>query len=412
MHTSSSWIRKSSELTLKYFVRSSRSVPYSITKILLNLLSIKKWFHLSRISGTLASMICYLRSIQIKRTSLREHLLLSSIEQTLVLEEEPAKKPKRAKHPEPAKKSAPAKKDVSFKKPSRKQLTGVQIRDTLDVFVSKKKAPTTTNRSKGIDLLSKAALLEDVQMKKVPDELQDKTTGTNEGTSIIPRAPDVPKDQSESENESWGESVDNDDSNKDDNDDDGNNDASDDERTESDDDQNDDDNEEEYEDEYVRTPINYESTDDENEHMNAEEYDCINEELYKDVYIKLKDVEHGEEGKGYAEKTDVGHDDVTQETTYDQVEDDTHVTVIVAYTEVPLQSSSISSDFATQYLNLDNVPPTNNEIISMMNVDVRHEEPSNQTTSLLTIPVTVIPQTLKAVATTIPPHIPPVTPLP
>ncbi|GJV84280.1 hypothetical protein Tco_1524178 [Tanacetum coccineum] len=298
-----------------------------------------------------------------------------------LIEEEPAKKPKRAKHHEPTKKSAPAKKDVSFKKPSRKQLTGVQIRVTLDVSVSKKKAPTTTNKSKGIDLLSKAALLEDV-----PDELQDKTTGTNEGTSIIPGVPDVPKDQSESENESWGESVDNDDSNKDDNDDDGNNDASNDERTESDNDQNDNDNEEEYQDEYVRTPINYESTDDENKHVNAEEYDCISEELYKDVYVKLKDVEHGEEGKGYAEKTHK--------------------------TEVPLQSSSVSSDFATQYLNLDNVPPANNEIISMMNVDVRHEEPSNQTPSLLTIPVTVIPETSKAVATTIPPHIPPVTPLP
>ncbi|GJW04471.1 hypothetical protein Tco_1563327 [Tanacetum coccineum] len=49
----------------------------------------------------------------------------SSKKQTLVLEEEPAKKPKRAKHPKPTKKSAPAKKDVSSKKPSRKQSTGV-----------------------------------------------------------------------------------------------------------------------------------------------------------------------------------------------------------------------------------------------------------------------------------------------
>ncbi|GJX94754.1 hypothetical protein Tco_0349340 [Tanacetum coccineum] len=56
-------------------------------------------------------------------------------------------------------------------------------------------------------------------------------------------------------------------------------------------------------------------------------------------------------------------------------------------TEVPLQSSSVSSDFTTQFLNFNNVLPTDNEIISMMNVDVRHEEPSNQTPSLLTIPV-------------------------
>ncbi|GKF03283.1 hypothetical protein Tco_0030206 [Tanacetum coccineum] len=79
MHTSSSWISKSFELTLKYFVRSSRSVPDSLTKILLNLHLMKKWFHLSRISGTLASVTCYLRSIQIKCTRPGEHLLMSSI---------------------------------------------------------------------------------------------------------------------------------------------------------------------------------------------------------------------------------------------------------------------------------------------------------------------------------------------
>ncbi|GKA16732.1 hypothetical protein Tco_0696569 [Tanacetum coccineum] len=165
-------------------------------------------------SGTLASVICYLRSIHIKCTSPGEHLLLSSIgaslgspqmidkaiqdskaykiylaiatredtpkkarkfkkiaspskKQTLVLEEEPRKKPKRTKHHEPTKKSALAKKDISSKKPSRKQSTGVQIKDTPGVSVSKKKAPATTDRSKGIDLLFKAALLEDAQMKKV-----------------------------------------------------------------------------------------------------------------------------------------------------------------------------------------------------------------------------------------------------
>ncbi|GJY25973.1 retrovirus-related pol polyprotein from transposon TNT 1-94, partial [Tanacetum coccineum] len=86
--------------------------------------------------------------------------------ETIVLEEEPAKKPKRAKHPELAKKSAP-KKDVSSKNPSRKQSTSVQIRNNPGVFVSKKKAPAITNISKGIDLLFEAALLEDAQIKKV-----------------------------------------------------------------------------------------------------------------------------------------------------------------------------------------------------------------------------------------------------
>nr|GEV92106.1 retrovirus-related Pol polyprotein from transposon TNT 1-94 [Tanacetum cinerariifolium] len=157
-----------------------------------------------------------------------------------------ADEPKRAKHPEPAKNYAPAKKDVSSKKPSRKQLTDVQFRDTPNASVSKKKALATTDRSKGIDLLSEAALLEDAQMKKVLeqskrethffqasgsgdgvgsqpkvlDELHDKTISTNKGTSTKPWVFDVPKDQSESENESWEESGDDDDSNDDDNDDD------------------------------------------------------------------------------------------------------------------------------------------------------------------------------------------------
>nr|GEW32536.1 retrovirus-related Pol polyprotein from transposon TNT 1-94 [Tanacetum cinerariifolium] len=233
---------------------------------------------------------------------------------TLVLEDKPAKKPKGAKHHEPAKKSTHAKKDVSSKKPSRKKSTGVQIKDTQDVSVSKKKASATTNRSKGIDLLSESALLEDAHMKKVHYELQDKTIGIYEVTGTVSGVLNVPKDQSESENESWGESGDdNDDSNDDDvsddagnkydNDDDGGDNDSDDDRTESDKDENpnlnqkEDDIEEEYEDEYVHTPSSHESTDDENEHVNEEEYDRIDEKLYKDVNVKLKHADHGEEGK-------------------------------------------------------------------------------------------------------------------
>nr|GEX27366.1 hypothetical protein [Tanacetum cinerariifolium] len=187
-----------------------------------------------------------------------------------------------------------------------------------------------------------------VSQPKIPDELQVKTTGTNKGTGTIPGFPDVPKDQSKSENESWGESRDDDDDNNDDDsDDDGN-----------DDDSNDDNDDDKEKDDYVRNLVNYESTNDENKHVDEEEY----EELYKDVNVRLKDVEHGEEGKGDAEKTDVGHDDVTQETTCDQAKNDAHVTLIAA---------------------LDN------EIISMMNIDVHHEELSTLTPSLLIIPVTV-----------------------
>ncbi|GJU52110.1 hypothetical protein Tco_1221665 [Tanacetum coccineum] len=43
---------------------------------------------------------------------------------------------------------------------------------------------------------------------KVPNEFQDKTNGTDEGTSTKLLVPDVPNYQSESENESWGDSSD------------------------------------------------------------------------------------------------------------------------------------------------------------------------------------------------------------
>ncbi|GKE14248.1 hypothetical protein Tco_1421825 [Tanacetum coccineum] len=253
-----------------------------------------------------------------------------------VLEEEPAEKPKQAKKP--------------AKKSTTMPMAGVVIRYTPGVSVSKKKTPAKVDKGKGIDLLSEVALLEAAQLKKtlkksklethklhasgsgegvgsqpkVLDKSEDKTTVTNEGIGTKPRVPYVPKYQSESENESWENSED-DDSNDDDsddisNDDDddvdsdagGDNKASDSEKTNSDEDENPylnlkDDKEEEYEEEYVHTLENYEFTDDE------EEY----EELYKDVNVRLGDVEHGEEGKEDAEKTDVGHDDGTQETTYE-----------------------------------------------------------------------------------------------
>ncbi|GKG31440.1 hypothetical protein Tco_0426390, partial [Tanacetum coccineum] len=139
------------------------------------------------------------------------------------------------------------------------------------------------------------------------------------------------------------------------------------------------DDEEEYEEEYVCTPDSVEFTDDD------EEY----EELYKDVNVRLRATKHEEEGKGDAEMKDDGHDDDTQQTTYEQVKDDEHVILTTVHdtqkTEVPLQSSFVSSDFANQFLNSDNVPPTNTEFVSIMNVKVRHEEPSTQTPPPLNI---------------------------
>ncbi|GKA18924.1 hypothetical protein Tco_0698839, partial [Tanacetum coccineum] len=67
--------------------------------------------------------------------------------------------------------------------------------------VSKKKAPTTTKKSKGIDLLSEAALLKEAQLKKVLKRSRRETTihqegGSSDGASFKPEVPDEPKGKS------------------------------------------------------------------------------------------------------------------------------------------------------------------------------------------------------------------------
>ncbi|GJV03472.1 hypothetical protein Tco_1337041 [Tanacetum coccineum] len=339
------------------------------------------------ISVTLASVICYLQSTQIKCTSLGEHLLLSStgtvkfvsktqdcqIYGALIPEEminqdikdskayktyldfatrkaTPKKARKFKKVASPSKKLSPVLEEEPTEKSKRAKkhaktsttvpTTGVVIRDTLGVSVSKKKAPTKVDRGKGMDLLSEAALLEDAQLKKTLKKSKLEThklheSGSGDGVGSQPKVPNEKQDKT------TGNSED-DDSHDDDSD----NASNDDDDVDSDADEK-----------YIRTSDNYEFTDDD------EEY----EELYKDVNVRLKDTEHEEEGKGDAEITDAGRDDNTQQTTYEQVKDDEHVC---------------------------------------------YEEPSTQNPSLLTILVTVILETLTAAAPIIPLTIPLITYLP
>ncbi|GJV31483.1 hypothetical protein Tco_1391883 [Tanacetum coccineum] len=119
-----------------------------------------------------------------------------------------------------------------------------------------------------------------------------------------------------------------------------------------------DDEEETQEDEFVYTPKNYVPTDD-------EEYECINKEMYDDVNVVLKDAETADERKDDeemtdTEKVDAKNENINQEVIGDQVNDDAQAIVTDALatqkTEVPLQSSSISSNYATKFLNFDNIP--------------------------------------------------------
>ncbi|GJS29255.1 hypothetical protein Tco_0489875 [Tanacetum coccineum] len=297
----------------------------------------------------------------------------------------PKKARKFKKHASPSKKKdlvaieEPAEKPI--KKPAaRRQSTSVQIKDTPGVSALNNKAPAKTERSKGIKLL----------MKRLPKEANKKQT-------FIKRVPQGDGD--------------------DDNDDDDQ--QSDDEQNVSDNPRTSDDEEETHEDEFVHTPENYVPTDDEN--VDDKEYGCINKEMYDDVNVELKDAETADEGKGDegmidVEKVDAENENVNQEVIGDQVNDDAQATATAALatqkTEVPLQSSSISSDYATKFLKFDNILSTNTEIISMMDIKVQHEDPSSQTSPLLIVPVSVITEFLAAPAITIPPPIPPFIPLP
>nr|GEW71161.1 retrovirus-related Pol polyprotein from transposon TNT 1-94 [Tanacetum cinerariifolium] len=282
---------------------------------------------------------------------------LPSRKLSLLLKEEPVEKPKQAR--KPAKKSTTV------------PTASVAIRDTLSEFVLKKKTLAKFDRGKGMDLLSDG---------DSDDDDSDEVTNDDDEDDV---ESDADKDKEASESEKT-------DSNKDKN---------------LNLNQNDDEEEEENKEKYVRTPDGFEFNDDD------EEY----EELYNVVNVKLTYTENEEEGKRDEEITDSGHDKSTQQTTYEQVKDDEHVTITTLHdtqnTKVPLQSLFVSSDFANQILNLDNAPPTDSEVISMMNVQVRHEEPSTQTSPLLNIPVTVILETSSAARSTIPQTIPPITPL-
>nr|GEZ24675.1 hypothetical protein [Tanacetum cinerariifolium] len=139
--------------------------------------------------------------------------------------------------------------------------------------------------AKKLNARRQAALLKEDQMKKDIKRTKRETNihqagGSSEGAGLELEVPDEPK----------GKSID---INSDDDDDDQ---QGDDERTESDDDKSVDlnkidDEEEIQEDKFVHTPEDYVPTDDETNNVDDEEYDRINDEMYNDVNVVLKDAE-------------------------------------------------------------------------------------------------------------------------
>ncbi|GKC16810.1 hypothetical protein Tco_1013592, partial [Tanacetum coccineum] len=113
------------------------------------------------------------------------------------------------------------------------------------------------------------------------------------------------------------------------------------------------------------------------EKLDEEEDDEVTKELYKDVNVNL--------GNEDAKMTNA-------ESGFEQEEEDAHVTLTAVHdaqkTEGLMQSSSVSSDFIEKLLNFENVSPADNEIASLIDTTVRHEETSSQTSTLVTVPIT------------------------
>ncbi|GKA20026.1 hypothetical protein Tco_0699941 [Tanacetum coccineum] len=310
--------------------------------------------------------------------------------------------------------------------------------------VSKKKEMVDVAKDKGIELLSDVALTEEAQYEEVrkkslkdfhkthpsgygtitkptPSAAIIKSSITNEGTGVKPGVPNVTEEESsESEAESWG------------NDDDDTNNDQDSESEESDHDKDSDvdksqsdnkdesdskhekdenkldskfdqeeneedveDDEEEEDDELVKTPSNDSDDEDETKIVDKAEgdedgeMDYTNNLLYDDVDIRLNKLVDTDKG-------------------FVQEEEDANVTLstVPQKTEVPVSSSSHSSDLAAKFLNFSDIPTTEAEIVSPMDVYVHHEVPRKQTPTLLTIPVSVISDSLLVYSTVIPQSLP------
>ncbi|GKD59035.1 hypothetical protein Tco_1296544, partial [Tanacetum coccineum] len=343
----------------------------------------------------------------------------------------------------------PPKKALKFKKHASPKLSTVLVsskeptrKDTPMMSSSKKKEKVTVEKRKGIELLSEVALTEEAQFEEVRKKsLRDfhkthlsgtgivtsavkiKPSVTNKGTGAKPWVSDVTEEESiESEAKSWGK--DKDDSN---NDHDSKSERSDQERDSEENEEEVKDDEEEKDEEFVKTPSN--STDDEdetNKELKVEDkaegdedkgMDYTTNQFDDDVNVRLNEPVDTDEGfiqkKGTnAEMINVQQGNENPKISINQVIEDAYVIIstVSMKTEVLVTSSSHLSDLASKFLNFLDIPHTDAEIVSPLDVSVHHEVPSNQTPTLLTVPVLVITESSPIYTTVILQSLPSFTP--
>nr|GFA36434.1 hypothetical protein [Tanacetum cinerariifolium] len=220
--------------------------------------------------------------------------------------------------------------------------------------LTKKKVKVDVTRGKGIELHSQAALTEDAQFEEVrrksmrdfhkthpsgsgtitkttPSVANIKPSVTSGGTGVKPRVPNVAEEETFENNENELNSKHETD------------------ESESGSKSNHEDDEEEVKDEFVKTSSN--NSDDKVKGDEDEEMDYTTSQLYDDVDIRLNAPVNTNKEFVQEERTD-------------------------AKTEVPVTSSSHSSDLAVKFLNFSNILYRDVKIVSPMDVYIHHEVPN------------------------------------
>nr|GEU55852.1 hypothetical protein [Tanacetum cinerariifolium] len=228
--------------------------------------------------------------------------------------------------------------------------TGFVIRDTPVMSLSKKKEKVTVDKRKGINLLSEVELTEEAQYEEVRKNWDE--DDNNNDHDLSSEGNDQESDNGDNNTQSDNKKGSNSEHETDENE----------MGSESDQEKNEEDiedDEEEKDDEFVKTSSN--STDDEDE---------TNEE---------SKVENNAEG----------HEDKGMDYTTNQFDDDVDGRM----------NEPVNTDEGL--IQKEDIPHTDAEIVSPMDVHIHHEVPSNQTHTLLTIPVSVITESSHVYTTVI-----------
>nr|GEY65456.1 hypothetical protein [Tanacetum cinerariifolium] len=303
----------------------------------------------------------------------------------------------------PALPEEPTRKSKRFKRPTKKSsdasTVGVIIRETPVKYLCKKKEKMIVEIRKGINFLSEVALTEEAQYEEVqkkslrdfhkthpsssgtvtkiaPSAAKIKPSITNKGTGVKPRVLDVTEEEStESEAESGGKDEDDNYSEHD-----SRSEGSDQERDSGDDNtQSDSEKGSDSKHETDENESGSESDQEENEEE-IEDDEEEEEDNFVKPYLRMNEPVTTDEGFIQKEGTDAEMTNVQQvnenpKTTLNQVIENAHVTLstVPQKTKVLVTSSSHSSKLVSKFLKFSNIPHTDAENVSPMDVHVRHE---------------------------------------